>query len=233
MQGKGGAMGGKYARKAENLTAKELKAAGGAKAAKKRTVSISDTKRVTSGANKGRTVGPGGKPLTGSVKLENGAMAVYKDGKRVTKAPARKPAAGPARSSSGGSSSSGGGSGRPTPPPKKSTPKVGEVRVGAAKKGVNRWDGKKWVPVSNTNATVKKVGTTTSRRPAGGADTISSQSKMPAKSGKPSGNGSPAAKVREWVAGLAVPQSKPPRVGQVKQTMSGRAKWDGKKWVKF
>lgn len=85
MQGRGGAMGGKYARKAENLTKKELKAAGAAKAARKRTVSISDTKRVD---GKGITVGPGGKPLTGSVRLQNGAMAVYKDGKRVVKAKA-------------------------------------------------------------------------------------------------------------------------------------------------
>jgi hypothetical protein len=105
MQGKGGGMGGKYARKAENLTAKELKAAGAAKAARKRTVSISSTKRITEGALKGKTVGPGGKPLTGSVRLENGSMAVYKNGKRVVKAAPPKPAAKPVSRSSSRSSS--------------------------------------------------------------------------------------------------------------------------------
>jgi hypothetical protein len=89
----GNGFGGKYTRKAENLTKKELKAASGAKAAAKRTVSISDTKRAY---GTGKTLGPGGKPLTGSVRLENGNMAVYKNGKRVVKAkPAPKPAAAP------------------------------------------------------------------------------------------------------------------------------------------
>jgi hypothetical protein len=88
-QGKTGGMGGKYGRKAENLTAKQLKASGGLAASKKRTVDIGQTKREG-----GFTLGPGGKPLTGTVKLANGTTAVYKGGKRVQKsvaAPARKP----------------------------------------------------------------------------------------------------------------------------------------------
>ena len=88
-QGKTGGMGGKYGRKAENLTAKQLKASGALAASKKRKVDIGDTKREG-----GFTLGPGGKPLTGSVKLANGTIAVYKGGKRVQKtvaAPDRKP----------------------------------------------------------------------------------------------------------------------------------------------
>jgi hypothetical protein len=72
--------------KAFNLSKSQLKKAGAAKAAKARTVDISGTKRATTGANKGKTLGPGGKPLTGSVKLPSGVTAVYKDGKRVTTA---------------------------------------------------------------------------------------------------------------------------------------------------
>ena len=64
--------------KAANLSDAQLKRAGGAKAAAKRTVDIGSTSRVA-----GKTLGPGGKPLTGSVKLANGKMAVYKAGKRV------------------------------------------------------------------------------------------------------------------------------------------------------
>ena len=81
--GKTGGMGGKYGRKSENLSAKQLKAAGAAKAAKKRPVHISQTRREGS-----VTLGPGGKPLTGPVKLSNGNTAVYKGGKRVQAGPA-------------------------------------------------------------------------------------------------------------------------------------------------
>jgi hypothetical protein len=158
MQGKGGGMGGVYARKAENLTAKELKAAGAKKAAAKRTVSISSTKRVTSGVNKGKTVGPGGKPLTGSVRLQNGSMAVYKDGKRVVKAAAKKTAARPATSRTTVTKTGPGSN-----PDSGKKPKMGEVRIGKAKKYVNKWDGKKWVKVSQTNGTAVFGKTTTSR----------------------------------------------------------------------
>jgi len=83
VQGKTGGMGGKYGRKSENLSAAQLKRAGATKAAAKRTVDISQTRRE--GAV---TLGPGGKPLTGTVKLANGKTAVYKGGKRVQAGPA-------------------------------------------------------------------------------------------------------------------------------------------------
>jgi len=90
--GRMGAMGGKYGRKATNLSAKELKSAGAEKAAAKRTVDISKTKRATSGPMAGKTLGPAGKPLTGTVTMSDGSKAVYKDGKRVVKAAPAKAA---------------------------------------------------------------------------------------------------------------------------------------------
>lgn len=83
VQGKTGGMGGKYGRKSTNLSQKQLKAAGAAKAAKKRTVDISQTRREGN-----VTLGPGGKPLTGTVNLGGGKTAVYKGGKRVQAGPA-------------------------------------------------------------------------------------------------------------------------------------------------
>lgn len=85
--GKKGYMGGKYSRKAMNLSKKELGKAGVA-AARKRTVDISQTRRES-----GKTLGPGGKPLTGRVKMGNGNIAVYKDGKRVISQAPKKAAA--------------------------------------------------------------------------------------------------------------------------------------------
>ena len=189
MQGKGGGMGGKYARKAENLSAKELKAAGAAKAAKKRTVSISDTKRVTEGANKGKTVGPGGKPLTGSVRLENGAMAVYKDGKRVTKAPAKAAPATRSRSASSSSSSSSARKANPN-----ANVKVGTIRKGAAGNKYNKWDGKKWVPVAaaRTGSGAGQSASVASKRvpsKAAVSGTVSSAIAQGKRGGKGSGNG--------------------------------------------
>jgi hypothetical protein len=78
---------GMYKTKARNLTDAQLKRAKGAGAAGKRTVSVSATSRATTGANKGFTLGPGGKRLTGTVVMANGDRAVYKGGKRVTNAP--------------------------------------------------------------------------------------------------------------------------------------------------
>ena len=89
--------------KAANLSDAQLKRAGGAKAAAKRTVDIGSTSRVA-----GKTLGPGGKPLTGSVKLANGQMAVYKAGKRVVNKPV--------------SSSGGGGGGKAVSPGMNLTP---------------------------------------------------------------------------------------------------------------
>jgi hypothetical protein len=83
--GKTGGMGGKYGRKSENLSKKELKASGGLAASRKRTVDISQTRR------EGQfTLGPGGKRLTGTVNLGGGKTAVYKGGKRVQATPASK-----------------------------------------------------------------------------------------------------------------------------------------------
>ena len=78
---------GMYKTKARNLTDAQLKRAKAQKAATKRTVSISNTTRATSGENKGYTLGPGGKRLTGTVVMADGDRAVYKGGKRVTNVP--------------------------------------------------------------------------------------------------------------------------------------------------
>jgi hypothetical protein len=78
---------GMYKTKARNLSDAQLKRAKGLKASAKRTVSVSATKRITEGALKGKTVGAGGKPLTGTVVMANGDRAVYKAGKRVTNVP--------------------------------------------------------------------------------------------------------------------------------------------------
>ena len=103
-QGKTGGMGGKYGRKSTNLSAAQLKQSGGLAASKKRTVDISQTRRED-----GKTLGPGGKPLTGTVKLSNGKTAVYKGGKRVQATPVAK--AGSAGGSGGSGSGGGGGNG--------------------------------------------------------------------------------------------------------------------------
>lgn len=147
--GKAGYSGGRYANKAQNLTAKQLKAQGAAKAAKKRTVDISQTTRAK---GKGVTLGPGGKPLTGTVTMGNGNTAVYKNGKRVTNAPKAKPAAKPSTRSSSASrgsspSRSGSSSGSSSSNSKPNVP-IGTIRKGRAGNAYNRWDGKKWVPVA-------------------------------------------------------------------------------------
>lgn len=70
---------GDYKGKTLNLTKKQLGKKGTA-AAKKRTVSISNTKYD---ATAKKVMGPAGKPLTGKVDLGGGNMAVYKNGVRV------------------------------------------------------------------------------------------------------------------------------------------------------
>lgn len=136
MAGKRGGMGGKYGRKAENLSASELKKAGGAKAAAARKVDISQTKRDTT---RGITLGPKGKPLTGSVTLANGSTAVYKNGKRVVKAAAAKKAVSAVRKDMSG--------GKDTPG-KKETP---------AKKMVSYTPGRKQGAGSRTSELLKKA----------------------------------------------------------------------------
>lgn len=92
---------GDYKGKTINLTKKQLGKAGVA-AAKKRTVDISKTKYEGK-----KVLGPAGKPLTGTVDLGGGNIAVYKNGVRV-RAAAKKAAPKPStRSGSTGSSGSG------------------------------------------------------------------------------------------------------------------------------
>lgn len=96
---------GNYKGKTLNLTKKQLGKAG-TKAAAKRTVKIEDTKYEGK-----KVLGPGGKPLTGTVDLGGGNMAVYKNGVRVraAKKVAAKPATGGGRSTGGGGGNTGGG----------------------------------------------------------------------------------------------------------------------------
>lgn len=155
--------------KSYNLSKKQLKAAGAAKAANKRTVSISSTKRATTGANKGKTLGPAGKPLTGSVKLPSGVTAVYKDGKRVTVSKAKPTTASRPTSSSSGGSRPSTGSGQTQTQRNNANVAVGTIRKGAAGNKYNKWDGKKWVPVSSarTGAGSGQSASVTSTAPAG------------------------------------------------------------------
>lgn len=199
--------GGKYVRKAENLTAKQLKAAGAKKAAAKRTVSISDTKRAY---GTGKTLGPGGKPLTGSVRLENGNMAVYKDGKRVTVAPKSKPkpaASAPSRSTTA----------RTTTPRRTTTVTTKPAAKPAAKPGAKPPAGKPgtvkmgnvYTTTTQTDPQSKAKAAAKSRsesaaRSSGQVPSATRSYANGAASSRPRNNGSPAAKVRDWVAGLSV-----------------------------
>lgn len=91
---------GNYKGKTLNLSKKELGKAG-QKAAAARTVSISDTKYEGK-----KVLGPGGKPLTGSVDLGGGNIAVYKNGVRV-RAQKPKPATKPVARGGGATSARG------------------------------------------------------------------------------------------------------------------------------
>ena len=107
-KGKMGFEGGKYSAKSGDLSKAQLKRAGATKAAAKRTVDIGKTRRATEGVNKGRTLGPAGKPLTGKVKLANGQMAVYKAGKRVINVKRSGGESNTGGSNTGGSNNTGG-----------------------------------------------------------------------------------------------------------------------------
>lgn len=169
VQGKGGGMGGQYARKAENLTQKQLKAAGAAKAAKKAKVDISQTRRDYS---KGITLGPKGKPLTGSVRLANGNIAVYKAGKRVQVA--KKPASGSGRTTTTTGKN---------PPPGMSAAekaralrlkqnkgvKAGTVKMGAGGKVMRKYNAKtgKWEVYSGTSRLLSDAPRSSGGKPGG------------------------------------------------------------------
>jgi hypothetical protein len=196
MQGKQGGMGGRYGSKSTGLTAKQLKAAGAAKAAKKRTVSISDTRREGN-----KTLGPGGKPLTGTVKLANGKTAVYKGGRRVQAADARKPA------STGRGGSSGGG--KTYAPPsdtgltaaQKATKRRqeqnkgvpdGKVKIGARGNVTRKYNAKtgRWVPVAGTTRTAQ------TGRTAAGANALAKDKSGPSGGQGTGKNGAPATPTR-------------------------------------
>ncbi len=255
---------GEYKRKAANLSQKQLKAAGAAKAAKARTVSISSTKRITSGPNKGKTVGPGGKPLTGTVMI-NGKRAVYKDGKRVMVAPKVKaPTA--TRSPSGGYTSSVSSTPstnpKPKPKPKPTKPTAGQSAAGARYAGQA---GRPAVPAASASG--KPAGTTTAAwnalspaqkrqflanaakygraaglNPArlaaaaasGGKNTVVAKAVGSGGGTPPRGQTGQVYVNGKWVSGSSpAAKANDPKVGDIKQTMSGRSKWDGTKWVKF
>ena len=171
VQGNGGGMGGQYARKAENLTKKQLKAAGAAKAAKKAKVDISQTRRDYS---KGITLGPKGKPLTGSVRLANGNIAVYKAGKRVQVA--KKPASGSGRTTTTTGKN---------PPPSMSAAekarllrikqnkgvKAGTVRTGAKGQTVRKYNAKtgRWEVMVSSGSAVARAQAQARAQAAGSA----------------------------------------------------------------
>lgn len=195
--GRRGGFAGGYGSESYNLSQKTLRKAGAARVARKRTVSISDTRREGS-----RTLGPGGKPLNGTVIMQNGSKAVYKDGRRVQAADAAKPKSGgrsassrPTGGSGSGSSGSGsGGGGRSASPPK-----VGEVRRGRAGRYDNRWDGKKWVRVPTQNRA--QVGRTAAGANALAKDRASRSSMTPEQ----------ARALQEWImsSGGKVTRGKP------------------------
>ena len=217
--GKKGYMGGKYSRKAMNLTKKQLGKSGVA-AARKRTVDISQTRREV-----GKTLGPGGKPLTGRVKMGNGNIAVYKAGKRVI-AQKPKPAA---------------------PRPKTGTGSTGSRDV---KKPQDKGTDKPKKPkdkIHTRNARDRAMAgraglTATSRGRTGMSGTVSSAgekrrmqnrvlaSRNATSASRPSsGNGSPAARIRSAVISAFAGRggsSKPPASTGISQYQSSKAKSD-------
>jgi hypothetical protein len=174
--------------KSFNLSKRQLRKAGAAKVAK-RTVDIGKTTRAV---GTGKTLGPKGKPLNGSVKLPSGVTAVYKDGKRVTTA-RKSTGGGGGRGATGGKGGSGGG-GTYTPPQKPNPPNgktaaekraaalkrrqtnnsgvaSGTVKVGAKGKSVRKYDAKtgRWKVVTqggNTTTSNQNQGQTSAQKPA-------------------------------------------------------------------
>ena len=96
--GKMGNTGGKYSAKSGDLSKSQLKRAGGLKASKKPTIDYTQTSRKI---GSGVTRDSSGKLLTGSVKLSNGQIGVYKAGKRVINV---KPSSGGGGGGGGGNS---------------------------------------------------------------------------------------------------------------------------------
>ena len=197
--------------KSYNLSKGQLKKAGAAKAAKARTVDISGTRRATTGANKGKTLGPAGKPLTGSVKLPSGVTAVYKDGKRVTTARAKpkSSAASSPRSTTARTTTprrtttvtTTKPATKPAAKPSAAKPpagKPGTVKMGNVYTTTTQTD-----PQSKAKAAAKSRAESSARSSGQVPSATRSYSNGAARS-KPANNGSPAAKVRDWVGGLSV-----------------------------
>lgn len=260
MQGKTGGMGGTYGSKSENLSKKVLKKAGAAKVAAKRTVSVSDTRREGS-----RTLGPGGKPLSGTVVLANGAKAVYKNGRRVQAADARSKPKAPAARASSRPSAVVNPTQKPTKPAQKPSQKPAKPTAGQSAAGA-RYAAQAGRPAASSS-TGKPAGTTTAAwnalspaqkrqfianaakygRAAGlnpariaAAAASGGQNSVVAKAVGSGGGTPPRGQTGQvyvngkWVSGTsAAAKANGPKVGDIKQTMSGRAKWDGSKWVKF
>lgn len=165
--GKTGGMGGKYGRKSENLTTKQLKASGALKASKKRTVDIGQTRREG-----GFTLGPGGKKLTGTVTLSNGKTAVYKGGKRVQKSVAAPKTKTVSRSSSVSTSKPKGTVTRVTPSQRQEGIRPSMAASKANKLGAEGPRSSKNVPVtkSPTTSLLPKTSQKTTSRWVRGSD---------------------------------------------------------------
>ena len=220
---------GMYKTKARNLTDAQLKRAKGLQASSKRTVSISDTTRATTGANKGYTLGAGGKRFTGTVVMANGDRAVYKGGKRVTNAPkSSMKDKTPTRSTSGSRGSTGSGRAvdkRVAKPAKTRTVKGPMIAAG--------------VRNNFSSANKAKAIATEKRRDAAMASrgSVSSRAGSKSSSGKswrdPGGGGlvGPNSPLRNF----GRPSSSKPKKGDRKRVggaYGGYATYDGTRWVK-
>jgi hypothetical protein len=225
-KGRRGGFAGGYGSESYDLSKKTLRAAGAAKAAKKRTVSISDTRREGS-----KTLGPGGKPLNGTVVMQNGSKAVYKDGRRVQAADARKPktASRPSGGGGGGGSTGGGGGSASTA---RKPPRQGEIRKGAAGRNFNQWNGTRWVRVPNPY-NKKPGGTTTGPKAAPRGATAAAAAERDG-SRYSTGSSQPG----PWPKGSPKPGTSPSSSGPKKGDRrpvggyGGYEVYDGSKWVR-
>lgn len=225
---------GEYKRKAANLSQRQLKAAGAAKAAKARTVSISSTKRITSGPNKGKTVGPGGKPLTGTVMI-NGQRAVYKDGKRVMVAPKTKaPASGNGRSATGPAA--------PPAPPAVPTSTRNRGNASSTRRTNQGQTSGTTTSSAAVAALTAKQRAAAKARAAGGSSTPSRDYQMPASASASSRPGTEGTSPRPGMPGYGRPYTSPsssrpsaPTVKTRRVRVNGvqyTEKWVNGKWVR-
>lgn len=223
--------GGKYVRKAQNLSAAQLKKAGAAKAAKKRTVDISQTSRAY---GKGVTLGPGGKPLTGTVNMGNGNTAVYKNGKRVVKAaaPKAKPAASRSRSAAPAT--------RPTTKPATKPTTKPNPKPDTKNKNTDKGAAKPAVKFGKTYTTTTQTNPQASSKPASASKSVTPSHLTGYSLNKPGGGSPPKGKPGQvlvngrWVAGNSstAKAASGPKEGDKKTFMTGPATFKNGKWVK-